>query len=49
MYNNRLTIISFFSLQGFVVKKYESLEELSAAFHDINMKELFQQIALFVE
>ncbi|CAF95494.1 unnamed protein product [Tetraodon nigroviridis] len=36
-------------LQGFVVKNYESLEELSAAFQDINMKELFQQISLVVE
>lgn len=49
MYNNSLIIISFFSLQGFVVKNYGSLQELSAAFQDINMKELCHQIALFVE
>lgn len=31
-------------LQGFVVKNYESLPELTAAFQEINMTELYQQI-----
>ncbi|XP_029318803.1 RWD domain-containing protein 3-like isoform X2 [Cottoperca gobio] len=31
-------------LQGFVEKSYESLAELSAAFQEINMTELYQQI-----
>lgn len=34
-----------FSLQGFVVKNYKSLPELSAAFQEINLKELYQEIA----
>ncbi|XP_032374381.1 RWD domain-containing protein 3 isoform X2 [Etheostoma spectabile] len=32
------------SLQGFVVKNYDSLPELAAAFQEINMTELYQQI-----
>ncbi|XP_054472732.1 RWD domain-containing protein 3 [Anoplopoma fimbria] len=32
------------SLRGFVVKNYESLPELTAAFQEINMTELYQQI-----
>ncbi|XP_038557527.1 RWD domain-containing protein 3 [Micropterus salmoides] len=31
-------------LQGFVVKNYQSLPELTAAFQEINMTELYQQI-----
>lgn len=31
-------------LQGFVVKNYESLPELNAAFQEINMTDLYQQI-----
>ncbi|KAK5936027.1 hypothetical protein CgunFtcFv8_021331 [Champsocephalus gunnari] len=31
-------------LQGFVVKSYESLPELSAAFQELNMTEIYQQI-----
>ncbi|KAJ4923435.1 hypothetical protein JOQ06_021434 [Pogonophryne albipinna] len=31
-------------LQGFVVKSYESLPELSAAFQELNMMEIYQQI-----
>ncbi|XP_062272486.1 RWD domain-containing protein 3 isoform X1 [Scomber scombrus] len=32
------------SLQGFIVKSYQSLPELTAAFQEINMTELYQQI-----
>lgn len=32
------------SLQGFVVKNYQSLPELTAAFQEINMTELYEQI-----
>ncbi|KAI4830511.1 hypothetical protein KUCAC02_002139 [Chaenocephalus aceratus] len=31
-------------LQGFVVKSYESIPELSAAFQELNMTEIYQQI-----
>lgn len=32
------------SLQGFIVKSYQSLPELTAAFQEINMTEIYQQI-----
>ncbi|TNM90526.1 RWD domain-containing protein 3 [Takifugu flavidus] len=37
------------SLQGFEVRSYGSFQELGAAFQDINLEELFQQISLFME